>query len=132
MLTIELIDGIFIHLLLVSFLIIYLLLDGERSFQAYYKYASGKSMRVRSIRSFDFFFFSFLFSKRVYALFFLTCFLIDRCQIRVKKSFKVCLEACPMTANCQITIVQNDKWKIKQLMHQSHLRKLLENVEAAN
>lgn len=49
MFTIELIDGIFIHLLLVSSVTIYLLLDGERSFQAYYKYTSGKSMRVRSI-----------------------------------------------------------------------------------
>ena len=67
--TIELIDGIFIHLLLVSFLIIYLLLDGERSFQAYYKYASGKSMRVRSIRSFDFFFLIFIFKKSICAFF---------------------------------------------------------------
>ena len=31
---------------------------------------------------------------------------------------------CPITANCRITALQNDKWKIKQLMHQSHLRKL--------
>ena len=67
--TIELIDGIFIHLLLVSSLIIYLLLDGERSFQAYYKYASGKSMRVRSIRSFDFFFLIFIFKKSICAFF---------------------------------------------------------------
>ena len=92
--TIELIDGIFIHLLFVSSETIYLLLDGERRFQSYFKYAFGKSMRVL---------------KRVYALFCLTCFLIDRCQIRVKKSFKVCLEACPMTANCPITTVQSDK-----------------------
>ena len=70
MFTIELIDGIFIHLLLVSSLTIYLLLDGERSFQAYYKYASGKSMRVRSIRSFDFFFFLiFIFKKSICAFF---------------------------------------------------------------
>ena len=61
MFTIELIDGIFIHLLLVSSVTIYLLLDGERSFQAYYKYASGKSMRVRSIRSFVIFFSHFYF-----------------------------------------------------------------------
>ena len=67
--TIELIDGIFIHLLLVSSLIIYLLLDGERSFQAYYKYASGKSMRVRSIRSFVIFFLIFIFKKSICAFF---------------------------------------------------------------
>ena len=28
------------------------------------------------------------------------------------------------TANCPITTIQNDKWKIKQLIHQSRLRKL--------
>ena len=31
---------------------------------------------------------------------------------------------CPITVNCPITTLQNDKWIIKQLMHQSHLRKL--------
>ena len=109
MFTIELIDGIFIHLLLVSSLIIYLLLDGERSFQAYYKYVSGKSIASPFNLVICRFFFSFLFLKRVYAHFFLTCFPIDRCRKRVKKSFKVCLEACPITANCPITTVQNDK-----------------------
>lgn len=31
---------------------------------------------------------------------------------------------CPITVNCPITTAHNDKWRIKQLIHQSHLGNL--------
>ena len=41
--------------------------------------------------------------------FFLRAFQLTGVGYELKKSFKVCLEACPITANCPITTVQNDK-----------------------